>query len=258
MIGFKTLLIAATVATSMTATVAASGSVSDNDVVMESIVDESVNDEDITLSEEVEEDVETSVQVEESIEQNDLFESEYHVSDDNISSDIDYTVSSEEGDESKTDDTVSGNDIEYAVMPLADYDTYYGTISTTYVEYFRGYLSKLESGEHYVAARTGQYEYIFAYGADLSYDGSFAGSDVYVVTINTQNSGSFSGGIQTTFSLNPGSYMVYSDLSAEYPALATSSDFSLRQIVYVIGIVIAFFTIDGFFRFKTKSRRWKR
>lgn len=177
------------------------------------------------------------------------------ISDNNISD----SVFDPEEQQPVESESYNEND-EYAVMPLADYDTYYGSISTTYVEYMRGYLSKLEPDMHYVGARTGQYEYIFAYG-DLIYTGnSFSGSNIHVVTWNTQNTGYFNSSLQSSFSLSPGSYLVYTDLGFDYPALATSSDMSLRQIVYVIAISISFYTIGSFFMRKStrsKSRRWR-
>lgn len=160
---------------------------------------------------------------------------------------------------------VSGNDIDYdavaesivtalsedyGIMPLSDYDTYYGSISSTYLEYMRGYLYKLAPGEHYVASRVGQYEYVFAYGESLVYSGSsFSGSDITTVIFNTQSQGSFSSSVESSFTLYPGSYLVYTDLSGSpYPSLSTSSDFSLRQIVYVIAMMIVFYTLSQFMR----------
>ena len=122
---------------------------------------------------------------------------------------------------------VSGNDI----MLLSFYDSYYGSISGTYLEYMRGYLSKLPPGAHYVGARVGQYDYIFAYGEGLSYDsGSFMG-DATVVRWNTYNNGSMSVSHDGAFRLDAGVYLVYTDLSDRYPGLATSSDMTLRQIL---------------------------
>lgn len=170
-------------------------------------------------------------------------------------------------DTTVSEELVSGSDQDpsedpvYNVMPLADYDTYYGSISTTYVEYMRGYLSKLEPDMHYVGARTGQYEYIFAFSNTLTYsNGLFSGSDVYVVTWNTQNQGYFNSTIQSSFSLDVGSYLVYTDLGFDYPALATSSDISLRQIVFITAISISFYTLSSFMvrkSFRFRSKRWR-
>lgn len=151
-------------------------------------------------------------------------------------------------------------DSESIIMPLANYDTYYGSISSTYLEYMRGYLSKLSPDEHYVGARTGQYEYIFAYG-DLVYNNkNFTGNDIRVITWNTQNNGTFNSIIQSSFSLDSGSYLVYTDLGFDYPALASSSDISLRQIVYFIAISITFYIVGQLFLRKvsrSRSKRWR-
>ena len=105
-------------------------------------------------------------------------------------------------------------------------------------------MPKLGFREHYVASRTSQYDYIFAYGEKLTYSGGrFTGTGITVITWNTYNYGTYSFGYQSTFSLNPGSYLVYSDLSDVYPSLADSAGFTLRQILilltaFILGIVI--------------------
>lgn len=177
------------------------------------------------------------------------------ISDNSIS---DNSITEEElGSSDNKDTTII---YEYDISPLADYDTYYGSISTTYVEYMRGYLSKLEPDQHYVGARTGQYEYIFAFG-DINYsNGNFSGNDINVITWNTQNTGYFNSSIQSNFSLSVGNYLVYTDLGYDYPSLATSSDISLRQIVYAAAITISFYTL-GFMTKRSstriRNRRWR-
>ena len=121
------------------------------------------------------------------------------------------------------------------IYPYANYNTYYGSISSTYLEFMRGFLPKLGFREHYVASRTSQYDYIFAYGEKLTYSGGrFTGTGITVITWNTYNYGTYSFGYQSTFSLNPGSYLVYSDLSDVYPSLADSAGFTLRQILILL------------------------
>lgn len=153
-------------------------------------------------------------------------------------------------------DFVSGNSLpddssedDGLISPYSSYNTYYGVISTSYLEYMRGYLGKLSPTQHYVGARTGQYEYIFAYGDSLSFSGSlFSGTDVMVLTWYTNGNGSFSHSMQSSFSLSPGSYLVYSDLTDIYPSLADSSAVSLRQLVFVSAIFISFWTFGQFMR----------
>lgn len=143
------------------------------------------------------------------------------------------------------------------VQPYASYDVYYGSISSTYLEYMRGYLSKLPSDAHYVGARTGQYDYVFAYGADLTYNGSSFSGAATVIRWNTYNSGSMYESYDSAFYLNPGSYLVYSDLSGKYPSLASSSDMTLRQILILFTIFCLCLTMDHMYQVR-KIRRLAR
>lgn len=147
----------------------------------------------------------------------------------------------------------SGEELEGVIdsefSPFANYDTYYGSIGSTYLEYMRGYLSKLGFREHYVGARVSQYQYIFVYGEDLYYDGSsFVGSNVNVISWYTNNNGSFHSGSESSFSLSPGNYLVYSDLSDKYPSLADLSGFTLRQVLILFSIVALVCTISGMYQ----------
>lgn len=139
----------------------------------------------------------------------------------------------------------------------SSYNTYYGGIGTTYLEFMRGFLPKLGFKEHYVASRTSQYDYIFAYGEDLSFNGGyFSGTGITVITWNTYNYGSYSSGVQSTFSLNPGSYLVYSDLSHVYPSLADSAGFTLRQILILLTMFFLGIIVDHMYQVR-KIRRIK-
>lgn len=162
------------------------------------------------------------------------------------------------------DDDISGligadQDYDYGdiIQPYSNYNVYYGSIGTTYLEFMRGFLPKLKFNEHYVCARTSQYDYIFAYGDDLSWTGSsFSGSDIIVVRWNTYNNGTFSSGNESSFNLYPGSYLVYSDLSDIYPSLADTSGFTLRQIFILLIIICLCWTIDHMYQVR-KIRRIK-
>lgn len=142
-------------------------------------------------------------------------------------------------------------------VPYASYDTFYGSISGTYLEYMRGYLPKLSPDAHYVGARVGQYDYVFAYGADLIYDGSSFSGAVTVIRWNTYNNGSMYETYDPAFYLDPGSYLVYSDLSGRYPSLASSSDLTLRQILILLTIYCLCLTVDHMYQVR-KIRRLNR
>lgn len=246
MTAYKCLLFALGAAVVAPATAARAASLSGNDLEVEEsetlIQTEESSQEESFLPESSET---ISVYNNSSVSGNDVVESEYE-SESEIESDT------ESGDSDSVLESV------YEIMPLQNYNTYYGSITSTYFEYMRGFLSKLGFKDHYVAARVSQYDYIFAYGENLVFNGSFSGSDITVITFNTYNNGSYSSSVQSSFSLSPGSYMVYSDLSGIYPSLATSSDFSLRQIVLVLGIAIVSYTVGCFFirkAVKSHSRR---
>lgn len=142
-------------------------------------------------------------------------------------------------------------------QPYAAYDAYYGSISNTYLEYMRGYLSKLPPDAHYVGARTGQYNYVFAYGADLTYTGSSFSGAATVIRWNTYNNGSMYETYDSGFYLNPGSYLVYSDLSDKYPSLATSSDMTLRQVLILLTIACLCLTMDHMYQVRKVRRSRK-
>lgn len=139
-------------------------------------------------------------------------------------------------------------------QPYSSYDAYYGTIPSSYLEYMRGYLSKLPPGAHYVASRVGQYDYVFAYGEGLSYDGSVFSGPAQVVRWNTYSNGTFTSSFDGSFRLSPGAFLVYSDLSGRYPSLATSSDMTLRQILILLAIACLCLTMDRMYQVR-KTRR---
>lgn len=68
----------------------------------------------------------------------------------------------------------------------------YGTISSTYLEYFEGVVQKLDPDEHYVLWKSGDYEYTLAYGEELQLSGTTFTGECDTVQIyrneNTYNS----------------------------------------------------------------------
>lgn len=118
---------------------------------------------------------------------------------------------------------------------LSDYNTYVGAISSTYLEYFRGFLGKLPYNYHYVCYRESQYVYSFVFGEELEYSNHrFWGSGLTRVTWNTYNSGSYAVNTETSFGLNTGSNMVYTDLGTDYPALVAYDGYQLIQIKWLL------------------------
>lgn len=180
--------------------------------------------------------------------------------------DIEEVVVSDESSDSDTDNnTVSGNNISIDISELVDsinklsdeqlavsnavyssYDAYGGTISTSILEFFRGYLSDLSYSDNYVLSRVGQYDYIFAYGSLNYSSGVFSGS-VRIVKYNTYNNGTVTLSSDNNFRLNYTSGMLYTSLrDSGFPQLSTSSDFSLRQLVFCCAFIILGWTFNQF------------
>lgn len=229
--------------------------VSDNDVVVES---------ESEFESEVESESEVIVPSEEEVESSDIFESESEVDSDYNDSVSDNSVVAGDSSESESFDTdisVSGNSLDYNVDLYNNYDVYDGSISSTYLEFMRGFLPKLDWDEHYVAARVSRYDYIFAFSNSLTYDGVFTGSNVVVVKWNTsQDYAAYTVTVEPTFTLAVNSNLVYSDLTHQFPSLADSSAVSLRQIVVFLGISVTVWTVGTFLRrtpvASRRRRRW--
>lgn len=228
--------------------------VSDNDVFVESESFES----------EVESESEVIVPTEEEIESSDIFESQSEMDSDYNDSVSDNSVSFGSPAESEsfdTDSSVSDNSVDYNIDFYNNYDVYDGSISSTYLEFMRGFLPKLDWDEHYVAARVSRYDYIFAFSSTLAYDGVFTGSDVVVVRWNTsQDYAAYTVSVEPSFSLSVNSNLVYSDLTHQFPSLADSSSVSLRQIVVFLAISVTVWTVGTFLRrtpvASRRRRRW--
>lgn len=120
---------------------------------------------------------------------------------------------------------------------------YPGTISTGYLDYFAGIAQKLSYKEHYMAFRSGQYEYYMVWGEDLEYDGvRFRGSALSYCRIYT-GSGSSSMTVtygSDTFYLTPGTGLVYSDL--ERFALLTEGGTHLESLtlLFAVGFAVVY------------------
>lgn len=131
----------------------------------------------------------------------------------------------------------------------ATHTAYDGTISSTYLEYFRDILAGVSINDHYVAFRSGQYEYTMIVG-DLKYNGNtfnLDGAGVSYVFTNSTGTGynatySFKTNDITNFSLNIGDEVVYSDLGrfphleergARYETITT-----VLLSVLMLGIVV--------------------
>lgn len=121
---------------------------------------------------------------------------------------------------------------------------YPGTISSTYLDYFSGIVDKLGFNDHYVAFRSGQYEYYLVWGEDLEYDlNQFRGSALQYCRIY-RNSGS-DGNYYTefgsdTFYVSPGSGFVYSDLGNFSALTEGGTHLEFTTILFAIGFTVVY------------------
>lgn len=133
---------------------------------------------------------------------------------------------------------------EYELEVYSLSGSYPGTISDTYLNYFRGIVQKLDWKEHYVVYRSGQYSYTMVYGEEVSLNGTRFTGTGNVVNIH-RNSSSSSTDWYVSYStdnlaLSAGSLFVYSDLGA-YPELkegGTSLEFA--ALLFAVGFAVVY------------------
>lgn len=147
------------------------------------------------------------------------------------------------------------------VSLYSDFTAFNGAISTTYLDLFKGFLPKIAYNQHYVLYRESQYVYSFVFGDDLTLNGTnFTGNNLTRVYFNAYNSGTFGHSVESSFRLNAGSTVVYTDLGSYYPALSTDTGAQLIQIKWVIFVsVIALWMISlfkGARRRGDKDKKW--
>lgn len=134
----------------------------------------------------------------------------------------------------------------------SDYTVYDGNMSSTYIDYFRDIVAGIGFNEHYVAFRSGQYEYTLIVGELIYADGNFSLVDTgtcYTIS----NSGNYNSLYEydvsrlEQFSLSSGNYIVYSDLG-QFPRLTTRGEnYEILQTytLCAIGLFVLFVRIFG-------------
>ena len=134
------------------------------------------------------------------------------------------------------------------VMPMAVTATVYpGSISTTYLDYFKGVMAH-RPGTPYVVFRSDQYNYYLFYGEDLVYsNGNFTGAGSYV-RYYTTNGYVYRG--TDTLSVSVGYGFVYSNMSDEYPAFYEERDLlNAKTVLFVVvGLLCLWVFARIFFR----------
>lgn len=150
-----------------------------------------------------------------------------------------------EADTIATASDATASNADYGIMLLSAHAPYDGSMSTSVVTYMSDVVQKL-GNVHYVLFRSGQYQYRLYYTRDLVYSGSgnFSADQVDYILYDTRNY-SWQSGSEYDFSLNAGSYMIYSDLG-NYPMLG-SSDTPAWLLVILGAAYFVFVILRSFF-----------
>lgn len=146
-----------------------------------------------------------------------------------------------------------------AAVPLgASAATVYdGNISTTYITIFRDIVGKIDLKDDYVFFRSGQYEYSLIAG-DLTFDGSTFNADEatqYVIVTNSSYNSSYeySTGAIRSWSLTPGTALIYSSLG-HYPTLVERGDQYELSTLFMLGVILCVLIIRPIFSFTLRER----
>lgn len=121
-------------------------------------------------------------------------------------------------------------------VPLIAGTAYNGSFNSTALSYFNGVMLN-NVGKDYVAFRGDRYNYYLYFG-DISYNGSFSGSNLSYVLYNTEY-GTISRGTDS-LSISPGSAVVYSNVSNNFSQFTevTRSEEN-RLLLIFIGVVFS-------------------
>lgn len=123
---------------------------------------------------------------------------------------------------------------------------YNGSISTTYLEYFRGYVQKMGHDVHYLLYRVDNYNYRLLYGTDLlESDGYFTGSVDYV-NIYTRDGTYISTGSDSV-SVSTGTAMVYSDYVGYSSLTEGGTSIEFKVVLFVLCFMVAYNVLHDIF-----------
>lgn len=79
------------------------------------------------------------------------------------------------------------------------YAAYDGSFSSTYVDYFSGFVSRLPPGCDYLCFRDGQYSYVLYFGADLEKSADIVSGRVGYYRLNTYGGYTLTSGIEDVY-----------------------------------------------------------
>ena len=135
---------------------------------------------------------------------------------------------------------------------LSSYNTVYeGGIGTTILSYFQGIVEKLPHDTHYVLFRQDRYYYRLVTSPELTYENGVFSAPVdgceYVLYYSYDST--VSSGNEGDFSLDVGSYTVYSDLESPYPVLTQGvKNYEFKTLIYGVVVLFLFGVLRDIFK----------
>lgn len=144
------------------------------------------------------------------------------------------------------EDDLNGGGIEL-------YSAYDGSFSSTYLEYFRGLVSKLPPSMHYLCYRDGQYSYILYYSESLEKNGLRISGDADYYRLDTRINYAVSTG-SATVSENIAFGMYYSDFDG-CPSLMGGDYYVSLSLLYAVCTLLLFLLLFAMFRLTRCARR---
>ena len=112
-----------------------------------------------------------------------------------------------------------------------------GTISTTYLQYFKDMLVKLPHDTQYVFFRVNDYEYRMVYGDAINLSGDvFSGDDLSYIRY------------EGSFRLTTNGYLVYSNVGDLYPSMNGGVyTYAVYACLFVLVLTLLFNVVHAFF-----------
>lgn len=127
-----------------------------------------------------------------------------------------------------------------------------GTISTTYLQYFKDMLVKLPYDTQYVFFRVNNYEYRMVYGDAINLSGNvFSGDDLSYIRYYRTNNYSvwkLESGYEGSFRLTTNGYLVYSNVGVLYPSMNGGVyTYAFYACLFVLVLTLLFNVVHAFF-----------
>lgn len=127
-----------------------------------------------------------------------------------------------------------------------------GTISTTYLQYFKDMLVKLPHDTQYVFFRVNDYEYRMVYGDAINLSGDvFSGDDLSYIRYYRTNNYSvwkLESGYEGSFRLTTNGYLVYSNVGDLYPSMNGGVyTYAFYACLFVLVLTLLFNVVHAFF-----------